>query len=189
MVICTLVRRAGHLYVSPNLSLNILKTSVSRHLSLIWGIWFSVLVIQYLLWYSMPIVWSDFSHEGNAKYIHPVYWIISFSLPTDPTFTLNNVTTAVESVENWYALGIYLGVLSRKCTSRKKMLQYFIATVPDASWQTLAGKLYYLEEHAALERAIKYFQPQPGIWVGRSQKYILMVWEMQALNSCSLTRW
>jgi len=55
------------------------------------------------------------------------------------------------------------------------MLQYFIATVPDASWQTLAGKLYYLEEHAALERAIKYFQPQPGIWVGRSQKYILMV--------------
>ena len=44
------------------------------------------------------------------------------------------------------------------------MLQYFITTVPNASWQTLAGGLYYCEdEEAALERVKKYFQRQPGM--------------------------
>ena len=47
--------------------------------------------------------------------------------------------------------------------SREQALEYFITTVPNASWQTLAGGLYYLQEQAALERAKKYFQRQPGM--------------------------
>ena len=43
------------------------------------------------------------------------------------------------------------------------MLQYFITTMPNASWQTLAWGLYYWEEQAALERVMKYFQRQPGM--------------------------
>ena len=43
------------------------------------------------------------------------------------------------------------------------MLQYFTTTVPNASWQTLAGGLYYKQEQSALERVAKYFQRQPGI--------------------------
>ena len=42
------------------------------------------------------------------------------------------------------------------------MLQYFITTVPNASWQTLAGGLYHTQDRTALERVKKHFRPQPG---------------------------
>ena len=84
-------------------------------------------------------------------------------LPTDPTFTLRNVTTAVESVEDCVSLGSFLGVPYESRGSMEKLVQYFITTVPNASWQTLAGALYCMEEHAALERVTKYFQRQPGM--------------------------
>jgi len=84
-------------------------------------------------------------------------------LPADPTFTLTNVTTAVESVEHLDKVGVYLDVPSAQWLSRDLILQYIITTLPDASWQTLAGALYYLKHDAALTRVTKYFQPQPGI--------------------------
>ena len=52
---------------------------------------------------------------------------------------------------------------SKRCGSREEKLQYFITTVPNASWQVLAGVLYYGQEQAALERVTKYFQRQPGM--------------------------
>lgn len=42
------------------------------------------------------------------------------------------------------------------------MFQYFISTMPDASWQTLAGVLYSLREHAALKKVKRYFQVHQG---------------------------
>ena len=83
-------------------------------------------------------------------------------LATDPTFTLANVTTAVEIVDNWGRL-YYLGVPGKKRGSKEEMLQYFITTVPNASWETLAGGLYYAQEHAALANVSKQFQSQPGV--------------------------
>lgn len=83
-------------------------------------------------------------------------------LATDPTVTLANVTTAVEIVDNWGRL-YYLGVPGKKRGSKEEMLQYFITTVPNASWETLAGGLYYAQEHAALENVTKQFQSQPGV--------------------------
>ena len=41
-------------------------------------------------------------------------------------------------------------------------LNYYVTTVAAASWEHLAGILYYLEEHAALDKVKKYFQRQPG---------------------------
>ena len=85
-------------------------------------------------------------------------------LPADPTFTLTNVTTALESVDNQHlCTAIGLEVPSKKCVSREGVLQYFISTVPDAPWQFLAGSLYKQEEQAALELVTKYFQRQPGM--------------------------
>lgn len=84
--------------------------------------------------------------------------------PTDPTFTVSNVTIAVESVQDWNFLGVYLGVPGKKRGSKREMLQNFITTMPNASWQTLAGDLYSLQEHAALERVKRYFQPGMGEW-------------------------
>jgi len=84
------------------------------------------------------------------------------SLPTDPTFTLTNVTTAIESVEDWDDLGYFLLVPYEKRGNREEMLRYFITTMPNASWETLAGGLYRQQEHAALETATKFFKPKPG---------------------------
>ena len=51
-----------------------------------------------------------------------------------------------------------------RCESREQTLEYFITTVPNASWQTLAGGLYYLQEQAELEKTVKkYFQREPGM--------------------------
>jgi len=86
----------------------------------------------------------------------------SFSLPADPTFTLTNVTTAIESVEDWDDLGYFLLVPYEKRGNREEMLRYFITTMPNASWETLAGGLYRQQEHAALETATKFFKPKPG---------------------------
>ena len=44
--------------------------------------------------------------------------------------------------------------------SREEVLQYLIATVPDAPWQFLAGSLYKQEERAALENVTKYLFPK-----------------------------
>ena len=90
--------------------------------------------------------------------------MVSLSLlPADPTFTLSNVITAVESVQGWKSLAAYLDVPSEWRRSREEMLQYFITTVPNASWQILAGGLYYRQEQAALERVAKKYQRQPGM--------------------------
>ena len=97
--------------------------------------------------------------------LHSVSLVSLSPLPTDPTFTLSNVTTAVESVHDWYNLGIGLDVPSKRCGSREEILQCFITTVPNALWQTLAGALYHRQEQAALERVMKYFQRKPGMSV------------------------
>lgn len=95
--------------------------------------------------------------------------VVSLSLlPADYTFTLSNVTAAIRSVQDWDGLGLYLGVPGKKRWSKEEMLQYFFTTVPNASWETLAGGLCYQQEHAALETVKEYLQPQPGI--------ILCVW-------------
>ena len=46
------------------------------------------------------------------------------------------------------------------------MLNYFVTMMPNASWRTLVGGLYYQEEQLALMKATSYVQRQPGINVG-----------------------
>ena len=102
---------------------------------------------------------------NHLQYSHTVPLVSLSPLPTDPTFTLSNVTSAVgiRSVQDWNNLGYYLDVPKKRRGSREGMLQYFITTMPNASWQTLAGGLYYRQEQATLERVMKYFQRQPGM--------------------------
>ena len=42
-------------------------------------------------------------------------------------------------------------------------MEYFITAVPRASWETLAGQLYYMQQHEALEKVKVYIQQQPGM--------------------------
>ena len=60
---------------------------------------------------------------------------------------------------------------------RKAMVNYIITTMPSASWELLAGALYYLGEQTALTKVTSYFQRQPGM-CGRGLK-----WEVTYLNT------
>ena len=41
-------------------------------------------------------------------------------------------------------------------------LQYYLHTVPSASWEVIAGGLWRMEEHTALEEVIQYLPPAHG---------------------------
>ena len=76
------------------------------------------------------------------------------------------------SVKNWYDLGQYNGGLGVPCAvcdeirdsmayqteeeKKEVLLLYYLHNVPMASWQSVAGALYYREEKTALQ-AVKVF--------------------------------
>lgn len=91
-----------------------------------------------------------------------IYWFLFFP-PPDPTLTLPNVITVVGMVKNWKVLGGYLLVPDSKMKTREEMLDYFITTTPGASWETLAGHLYYMQQDKALEKMSDYLKRQPGM--------------------------
>ena len=93
----------------------------------------------------------------------------SFSLPTDTIFTLTNVWPTLDTVQDWDPLGYQLGIPASK-RGRQEMVNYFINNTPSASWQLLAGVLYYLGEQTALTKVTSYFQRQPGM-CGRELKW------------------
>ena len=97
---------------------------------------------------------------------------------SDGTLTTSNVCQALESVKNWCSLGYYNGGLDvppavcndirnnrpNKTEEEKKteMLVYYLHTVPQASWQTIAGALYYSKEVTALEAVKRFLHHTPG---------------------------
>ena len=100
----------------------------------------------------------------------------------DPTLTINNLLQALASVHNWHSLGwggTYigggLGVPYAVCDEirdsadyqteeekKKAMLLYYLHTVPQPSWQTVAGALYRREEVIALEAVKVFLKHTPG---------------------------
>ena len=100
----------------------------------------------------------------------------------DPTLTSNNLLQALASVHNWYSLGwggygggSGLGVPEAVCNEisasadyqteeeqKKAMLLYYLHTVPQPSWQTVAGALYEIEEVTALKAVKVFLKHTPG---------------------------
>ena len=155
-------------------------------------IWWCYWIGKYLLCYiNRTVVIYQLLHTESSPFLlhSPSSSLIPLSLlPTDPTFTLHNVTIAVKSVHSARVFGYYFDIPVGRSSTREKILRTFITTVPNASWETLAGGLYQVQEHAALQRVTEYFQPQPGIgWVG-SEEYVVTVRETWAINSCTFTR-
>ena len=100
----------------------------------------------------------------------------------DPTLTSNNLLQALASVHDWYHLGWGgyggggLGVPRAVCNEirrsadyqteeekKKAMLLYYLHTVPQPSWQTVAGALYGREEVTALEAVKVFLKHTPGL--------------------------
>ena len=100
------------------------------------------------------------------------------SLPADPTLTINNLRLVTSSVQNWkilgncnFGLGVPQNVVNEISvnpailTEEDKMtamLQYFLNNVPMASWQKVAGVLYWRKEEKALQAAKKFLTVSRG---------------------------
>ena len=101
------------------------------------------------------------------------------SLPADPTLTINNLRLVfTSSVQYWRSLGHYycgLGIpddvldeiddnpaIPTEEDEMTAMLQYFLNNVPMASWQKVAGALYYMKEETALHAAKKFLTVSRG---------------------------
>ena len=100
------------------------------------------------------------------------------SLPADPTLTINNLRLVTSSVQDWWRLGEYSSGLGVPWSVLKQisdnpailteedkmtaMLQYFLNNVPMASWQKVAGALYWRKEEKALQAAKKFLTVSRG---------------------------
>ena len=105
-----------------------------------------------------------------------------FSLPV-PTFTFFNVLSSVLTVKNWDQLGKYLQVPSHKRKSKDIMVNYFVTSVPNASWERLAVALYYYGEENALTVVKSYFQRNPGTFVQLKTQNLSVTAESNSLNA------
>ena len=96
-------------------------------------------------------------------------------LSPDSTLTVASVTAVMEGVGDWDLLGHQLDVPGpvrvvirrnhRGDRERKTALaEYFVNSMPGASWATLAGALYYEEESAALLAVGRHLEEEKGWW-------------------------
>ena len=99
-------------------------------------------------------------------------------LPPDLSLTPDTLLHAVSTVTDfWGEDGLLdrLGVLdqvmdqiraspsySSENERRTAALQYYLKTLPRASWSKIAGALWFLEEHAALETVKQYLPHKRG---------------------------
>ena len=99
------------------------------------------------------------------------------TLCADPTLTINNLRHVTSSVQDMYRLGHYdygLGVpdlvldeirrdpaLTEE-EKKTKVLLYFLHNVPMASWERVAGALYWRKEEKALQAVKEFLRVSPG---------------------------
>ena len=103
--------------------------------------------------------------------------ILCPSLCADSTLTINNLRTVTSSVRDWYDLGNYhygLGVpytvlnkirdnpAMTEEDKRTEVLLYFLRNVPMASWEMVAGALYWRKEERALQVVKKFLTVSTG---------------------------
>ena len=99
-----------------------------------------------------------------------------FSLPLSPdlTLTVASVTAALESVGDWDGLSRWLGVPlpvrdvirdshrgDREC--KAALSEYFVNSMPGASWATVADALYCCEERKVLQAVRKHLKEGKGL--------------------------
>ena len=101
-------------------------------------------------------------------------YTLTFALPPDSTLTVQNVTRALRgmpySYDFSYSLGVPLPILndiSRRYSSddqrKLAVVEHYLRYAPGASWNHLAGELYYYEKEGALQQVQRYVQRQAGM--------------------------
>ena len=113
---------------------------------------------------------SPLHHHSLFLPLHPSPPSTSYLYP-DASLTVSNIYQATSTVD-YESLNDCLDVpdsvyfqINANPTEEKKreaIITYFLNTIPLASWATLAGKLYYWEEHVSLEAVRKYLHHTTG---------------------------
>ena len=125
-------------------------------------------------------------HTMYTVYVIPV----SF-LPPDTSLTPHLLLPALSTVRGFwggygllYVLGVPYSVrgeitqytsYSSEDERRMAVLQYCLQTLPGVSWGMIAGVLWYLGEHTALETVRPYLPHQPGDYT---------IWYMYFMTVC-----
>ena len=119
-----------------------------------------------------------------CNYIHNIIYFINVPimyaclLPPDaslPPHTLQNIVSSVGGFWNDEDLLYYLGVsysvqdqiinssaYSSEEERRVAGIEYYLQTMPGASWGRVAGMLWYMGEHTALEAVRQYLPHKHG---------------------------
>ena len=111
-------------------------------------------------------------------------------LSSDNSLTPHTLLHAVSTVRNFWVGGLltYLGVppsvqieirdspsYSSEDDKRTAVLQYSLQTLPGMSWGKIAGVLWRLEEHTALETVRQYLPHKPGDYITCTVLYWLYI--------------
>ena len=117
-------------------------------------------------------------------------------LPPDTSLTPHTLLHAVSTVRNFWEIGSLasLGLLgwlnvplsvrdeiraspsySSEDEKRTAVLQYSLQTAPGMSWGKIAGVLWFLEEHTALETVRQYLPHKPGDYITCTVLYWLYI--------------
>ena len=124
-----------------------------------------------VLWFMFLLSWDMLFSLTLCVIIIIIYYIMyCHTLPADDTLTIDNLCEVTSSVKDWKSLrGYHYGLCVpdhvSACINQKEkttMLQYFLDNVPMASWQKVAGVLYYMGEKTALEAVKKFLKVTPG---------------------------
>ena len=101
-------------------------------------------------------------------------YTLTFAFPPDSTLTVQNVTQALRGMPYdpgfSYNLGVPYAILDdierRYSTDDQRNLavvEYYLHYAPGASWNHLAGVLYYREKEGALQQVQQYVQRPAGM--------------------------
>ena len=112
-------------------------------------------------------------------------------LPLDTSLTPHTLLHAVSTVRDFWEINgllYYLGVpyyvrleirdspsYSSEDEKRTAVLQYSLQTLPGMSWGRIAGVLWRLEEHTALETVRQYLPHKPGDYITCTVLYWLYI--------------
>ena len=107
-----------------------------------------------------------------------MHGLIGSLFSTDPTLTLDNISTVTATVSlECNKLGEeVLSVPRSECEEirrqsstaaeeRERLIRYYLNYSEYASWGHLAGKLYYGQHHDALSAARRFIKTEPGEFV------------------------
>ena len=120
-------------------------------------------------------VHTNFLFSPKNDVLFFLYFMIL--LPADPSLTPIKLFHAVSTVKHFWKggllewLGVPLSVQDRIRASpsyysederRTAGLQYYLQTVPGASWGRIASVLWFMEEHTSLETVTQYLLHKHG---------------------------